>query len=302
MSIGNFPFGSQAARKSFQMDVVNPPNRVEIDLGVHVVAPEEQGLGRLQAALLDAQRGLPWFVRTRGENAERVNQAEMVEAAVRHAGMIGVAEQVVHPVHAEGVADNDLGKDGFPGRKCQVLRLGRADGEFHHVERPQGRRHRVPDLPHLRREDDLPRESLVVPAFGKKFFLGRVREGKVSHVMAQSGHAKHPSPVPQRVLVADFGETVLDRISDVGVCRHHFEYPFSEFHHAQGVLEPFVRGRRIEQRCEPELVDMSQPLEWPRVQHRTLVRVQADEGVDRVADFVKMLAHRASRAARRRPR
>jgi hypothetical protein len=54
----------------------------------------------------------------------------MVEAAVRHACVVGIAEQIIHPVHAEGVADNDLRQNRFPIGKGTITILDRPNSDL----------------------------------------------------------------------------------------------------------------------------------------------------------------------------
>ena len=91
--------------------------------------------------------------------------------------------------------------------------------------------------------------------------------------------------------LADLRENLPDFVADVRGVGDDVEDPARQFHDAERMFEPLVRRRRIEHVGQRELVDVPQPLERPRVQDRTLVRVQPDEDVDRVADLVQVLAH-----------
>jgi hypothetical protein len=63
-------------------------------------------------------------------------------------------------------------------------------------------------------------------------------------------------------------------------------------HHAERVLEAFVRSARIDLVGEGELVDASQALERRGVDDHPLVAVEVDEIVQGVADLVPFLGHR----------
>jgi hypothetical protein len=85
-------------------------------LGEHEVAREHERLGGLQTAVLDAElrlaarlarrlglrlagrRGVSWCWR---EDAQRVDEPEVVDPPVRPTRMKRVAEQIVHAVGAE---------------------------------------------------------------------------------------------------------------------------------------------------------------------------------------------------------
>ena len=173
----------------------------------------------------------------------------------------------------------------------------RADRELDDVHRAERRRHAVPDLRHFRAEDDLPREPFVIPPVGQQF-LSRPRARMGGGPCRGTGP---PSAVPAASIGAGSAGRSQggssDLIRDVGWIRHHVEDTAGEFHDAQRMLEPLVGCRRIKQVGQRQLVDVPQPLERPRIQHRPLVRVQPDEDVNRVADLVEVLAHRAPRVA-----
>src|SRR5437868_8003417 len=52
-----------------------------------------------------------------------------------------------------------------------------------------------------------------------------------------------------------------------------------------------MRRSRIDEVGQSELVDIAEPLKGPRVKHATLIRIEADEHVDGVTDFVEVLWH-----------
>ena len=121
----------------------------------------------------------------RRQDSEGVDQAKMVESAIGDTGVMRVTEQVIHPIHTEGIADNDLGENRLPSGEREILRLARADRELDHVQRSKRRGHSVPDAFHFLGQHDLSRQPLVVPAIGEEFFFRRVRERKVPHVVTE---------------------------------------------------------------------------------------------------------------------
>src|SRR3954468_20036729 len=103
-----------------EVDVVDAPRAVEVDRAEREVAREKQRLRGLDAAVLNPEAGrsgagvilrTSWGV---GQDAQRVDEAVMVEPAVRHPRVERVAEQVVHAVRAEDVAADDFPDDGAP--------------------------------------------------------------------------------------------------------------------------------------------------------------------------------------------
>jgi hypothetical protein len=95
---------------------------VKVDLTKHEVAGEPETLCRLDAAALDPELGLAGFVLLAAElggccwkDAEGLDQAMVIEAAIGNAGMDAVTQEVIDPIGTEGVADQHLGEDGLPG-------------------------------------------------------------------------------------------------------------------------------------------------------------------------------------------
>src|ERR1017187_1670589 len=57
------------------------------------------------------------------------------------------------------------------------------------------------------------------------------------------------------------------------------------------MLKPLVRRCRVQQVRKSELMDVSKPLKWPRVQNCTFIRIQANKDVNRITNFVDVLTH-----------
>ena len=68
----------------------------------------------MKPALVDAEARLCRLPFARWKDSEGIDQPKMVEPAVRNARVIGVTEQIIDPIHAKSISNNDLGKDGFP--------------------------------------------------------------------------------------------------------------------------------------------------------------------------------------------
>jgi hypothetical protein len=52
-----------------------------------------------------------------------------------------------------------------------------------------------------------------------------------------------------------------------------------------------VRRRGVKQVRQGKLMDVAKPLKRSRIEDSTLIRVQTDEDVNRVTNFVEVLAH-----------
>jgi hypothetical protein len=74
--------------------------------------------------------------------------------------------------------------------------------------------------------------------------------------------------------------------------RHNVIDAAGQFHDPKGVLETAVRRPGIEEMREGELMDVAQPLHRPRIQNLTLQRLEADEDVNRIPDFMDVFCHR----------
>ena len=90
-----------------EVEIVDPANGVKVKLCVHEVAGEEQGFRRVEASRLDSECGFTsLFMR---KNSERIDQSVVVEFTIGDTGVVRVAEEVVHPIDAEGISDDDFG-------------------------------------------------------------------------------------------------------------------------------------------------------------------------------------------------
>ena len=117
----------------------------------------------------------------------------MIESSVRDAGVKRIAQEIIHPVHAEGAARDHLREDRLPVREWAVLYFlgptaifatcsGSIFSAFHFFFELVG-------------QDQFDGKSFMVPSRRKQLVLRRVREGKVSDIVAKRGHADDPSPV-----------------------------------------------------------------------------------------------------------
>ena len=119
----------------------------------------------------------------------------------------------------------------------------------------------------------------------------RVREGDVTEVVAESGHAENLAPVWKPRSVNDLryrlgyvGMHVL-RIGD------DVEDSAGQFHDSQRVLEPAMRCPWVYQIGRCQLVDVAKALHGNRVDHATLMIVEADELMHGVTYLVGELRH-----------
>src|SRR5207253_548309 len=105
----------QAMRESIQEQGM--PVVIDYDRGV---TSYQQGLGGVKTAFFHAQGRFGAVDQAGRQDAQGVDQAIVIESPVRDPRVIGVAEQVIHPVGSEGITDNDLSEDGFPGGERNV--------------------------------------------------------------------------------------------------------------------------------------------------------------------------------------
>ena len=115
-----------------------------------------------------------------------------------------------------------------------------------------------------------------------------MRKWQMSNVMAQSRHAKNPTPIRQCVTHWD---NVTNLRMEICLGSDNIENPSGKLHYAQRMLESFVGSARIDQVRESELMNMSEALKRTRVEHFPLIRIQTDKNMDGVSDFVLVLRH-----------
>jgi hypothetical protein len=121
----------------------------------------------------------------------------------------------------------------------------------------------------------------------------------VPHIVAKGSHSKYSPPVLQLVLLRNLNQRIANLIRHILWIRNYVEDPARQFHDTETMFEPLVRGCRINQVRQSQLVDVTKTLEWPRVQHCPFIRVHSDEDVDGTADFVQVLAQSLFGAGRR---
>lgn len=107
--------------------------------------------------------------------------------------------------------------------------------------------------------------------------------------MTQRRHAKDASPVVE--LLARCSEAFPNLIGQVCASGDDVEHPGREFHDAERVLESTMRGARIDEVGERQLMDVPQTLERSGVEDLSLGAIQAHEDVNRIPDLVYVLRH-----------
>ena len=98
--------------------------------------------------------------------------------------------------------------------------------------RIEGRRHRLPYGAQFVAMDQFGGDTLVVPAVGKEFLLGGVRECEVADVVAQGSHSQNLAPIVPAVGSGYLGNDFPDSRVDVVVGCDDIEYSPCQLHHA----------------------------------------------------------------------
>jgi len=80
--------------------------------------------------------------------------------------------------------------------------------------------------------------------------------------------------------------------------REHVEDSAGQIHNPETMLEPLMRGARVNEPGEGELVNVPKALEGARVDDFAFVGREDDESVDRITEFVVFLRHNSMVAAR----
>lgn len=246
-----------------QVDVQSAAYSVEVELLEHEVAGELQAFGSVQAAGFDPDNCLLLFVVP--QNSQGVDDSLMIETAIRHAGMQRVAKQVIDPVYTEWIAGHDLRHQLFPFRERLAAPLLRTYGDFCNVVCVEGRRHRVPQLLHLWRPDHFDGEVLVMRVLRQQF-LGAVGKWDVPEVVTKCRHPHYRTPVTMlRIGRVGRRKDLLETPGAPAVLRvrQDVEDSAGEIHDSETMLEALVRGPRVDEPGEGELVNVTKPLKRP---------------------------------------
>ncbi|EMA64409.1 hypothetical protein C468_08671 [Halorubrum kocurii JCM 14978] len=236
----------QVARGPAQHRLRDARDVVGVDDRVHQRARQQEALGRLDVPLVQDELAL---ARPVVDERQLPDEPLGVDGAVRHAGVIGVAHEVVHPVHVELARDESavppLAGDE-PGDPLGV--------EVVVAERLSDRAGR----------EQLVDVVVVLPRAAVRERLQVVAEGTVADVVE---HGRRLDPV--RALAPD--PEVVER-------------PAGEVIDAQRVLEASVVRGRVDELDRAELFDVSEPLHGGGVDQIRGDTVDLDVVVDGVLD------------------
>ncbi len=250
--------GLCAAQDAPEQLVAGQHGLVEVGLPVHEPAGDEEVLDGVDALRLD--HDLRVGPAREGMHAHGLEQALDPHLPLRHAGVEGVAPEVVEPIHVE-LARDQLVEEGA------VVRV---------VEHGEGQVERtVHALVEVGQED--PAHVLVRKVLDELVFEG-VGEGAVPHVV-QQGHGQGGG-----LLLRAHGRALLGQVGE-GVLH--------EGHRPQCMVEAGVLGARKDEVPDAELTDPAQPLDLRRLDevHDHVLR-HRDEPVHRVREELKALVGR----------
>ena len=107
-------------------------------------------------------------------------------------------------------------------------------------------------------------------------------------IVAQGRDTKYITPVTDGLTI-DL-KTILDS-TQIIISHHDIEYPRSHVSHAQRVLEPGMRGARIDHEGGCKLVNIAESLDDRRVDQPPFPSSQADEPVNGIANLMLVFRH-----------
>ena len=226
-----------------------------VDVPVHLILGEQQRLERTQPLLEDAdavQTGV-WI----RHDDDAVEQAVDIDLAVWHTAHHRIALQVVDLVDVDGSRDEPLKRSGI-----------RAMHECEHTCWRVGTERRREGIGDGARGDAWRSGALVIE---RANLLERVAEGIVTHVVEQHRHAR---------------QLALARIDTGQFPALHQQCDRAPRHvmRPERMLEPRMRGARINEECVAELSDVAQPLHRRRIHQGQCQRVEPDVVPERIAD------------------
>lgn len=114
---GVVSFRQPGEQKVLEMLVVDPSHAVEIQLRKHKISGKEERLRGMNPPHFDAKHRLTAVVLVvvNRQNPQGIDKAIMVEFAVGNATVMGVPQEVIHPVNTKGITGYYFSEDGLPG-------------------------------------------------------------------------------------------------------------------------------------------------------------------------------------------
>lgn len=117
-----------------------------------------------------------------------------------------------------------------------------------------------------------------------------MREREVAHVVAQGGHPYHAPPTGDLLGTVELVEQPA-YLLDLVRLGQRVVRPTGELHDAEGMLESLVCRTGVDEVRHRQLLDVPEMLKWRRIQHESVLAVQPDEGMNRIANLVPQLVH-----------
>ena len=104
------------------------------------------------------------MIRDIRKDSQGVDEPELIELPINHAGMVGITEQVIHPVHTEAITNDEFCKYPFPFVEDAVFELFGSNCQLDYVFGSEWRNHFPPNAHHLVTLDQIDCQALVRPA------------------------------------------------------------------------------------------------------------------------------------------
>ncbi len=113
----------------------------------------------------------------------------------------------------------------------------------------------------------------------------------MADVMTKGGHPKNSSPIPQLIGIVDLGQEIMNVVRNIFSSGNYIEHTIGKLHHTKGMLEAAVSGTWVDQIGKRQLMNMTETLQGRRRQDTALVRIESNEHMNRIADFMDSLSH-----------
>ena len=273
------------------MLIVGSSDVVKVDLGIHEIAGQDQSLGRMDAAIVEAECDL--VVAGIDHNPKTIDQPNRIESTIGDARVPRIAQEVVDAVGANVLPVMISLSKVFHGERASVestfARFLTSHARSTTSSTSMGLVS-LKDPGDLRMTDHLGGQTFVVSTLRQQRVFRGVGEGQVADVV-KTGR--------------DFEQLAASIASDPRSarpgCDHGprlhlggkdgLEDAVGHGHDAQGVLETRVNGSGIDLITRCELMNAFEPLKRNRVDKTLLQVVKDDEPVNHVSDLMLQSCH-----------
>lgn len=108
VNVGGQPFAEYGQEEILQMEIVGSTHRMIIDLRIHEVSRQKKSFGRFKSSRFDAEHRCGRFLVRLWQDSQCVDETVLVKLTVDNPCMKRVTKEIVHPIYAKAISDDDL--------------------------------------------------------------------------------------------------------------------------------------------------------------------------------------------------